>query len=990
MERIESTSVIRQVESLFDSGSMAGMTDRQLLERFASQRDSAGEAAFAALVYRHGPMVLGLCRQLLRNIHDSEDAFQAVFLVLARRAASIGEPDLLANWLYGVALRTARKAKVRLARQRRIEGGDAMGRRAIATMTTMAADEALDPTTEPALDVDIANALHDEIAHLPPASLLPIVFCYFEGMTLDDAARRLHWPAGTLRSRLARARNKLRRGLTRRGIVMHVAVVTTAFTPGWASASVRGSLCDATAGAAVRFITGKAVSTSACATALAREVLRSMLLDRLRITALALLVVGAIATGAGFVSRAHAKKDEPKRPASAQLPEAAANQPDPSWHSAPGRMLVTGRVLDPQGKPVPNAHVTVSAMLMIADQAVPFGPFTYATNHQGLCDDDGRFRLETSLTSSSRHGNAVVTAMAPGYGIGWVKLDLDAEQPDAQINLRSEEIIRGRMFDIQGRPAQGVKVTVRIVSRRVNGRPKSTVFRRNDAEEYPAWPNPAISDAGGYFTLRGIGRELSIMLSVCDPRFAAWTGRVEADGAAVNPQIRALMPALKPDSGGEPRSFTIALAPAQTISGRVTYGDTGKPVPRAPIAVTAWSAGRRAGLATRFRADDHGQFRINPDPGDTFVLTAQSAEAAPYLAVTKSVNWPKGAVEQSVELALDRGIAIEGRVTEEGSGKPVAGAIARFTPSESDQTRGRTMNGTASATSADGSFHLAAIASRGYLVVQGPSDDYVLKELGASGGLSSAEPGSQRHYAGAYTFLDLKSASGSRKVDLALREGVTIKGRVVGPDDQPVKSALIFSRINLMTPAFGGWKRWGPGAPGRVRDGRFEQHGLDPDNEVPFYFLDSERELGTTVWLSGKSTAASPIAVRLDHCGSARARLVDRDGKVQGKSTSANVMLIITPGRLFNQFQLKKAGPLFADGATLDGVDPTHYPGPITSGADGRIALPALIPGATYRFIDQSTNRDQNGSQIRREFTVKPGETVDLGDILIEKPQGPD
>ena len=121
MSPVKNQSVVRQIGSLFDGGSVAGLTDRQLIERFTSARDAAGEAAFAALVSRHGPMVLDICRQLLGDLHHAEDAFQAVFLVLARKAPSIGDPDLLANWLYGVALRTAKKARVRLARRRRNE-----------------------------------------------------------------------------------------------------------------------------------------------------------------------------------------------------------------------------------------------------------------------------------------------------------------------------------------------------------------------------------------------------------------------------------------------------------------------------------------------------------------------------------------------------------------------------------------------------------------------------------------------------------------------------------------------------------------------------------------------------------------------------------------------------------------------------------------------------------------------------------------------------
>ena len=129
MVQAMTTSVVRQLGTLFAGGSAAGLSDRQLIERFVAGRDSlAAEAAFAALVARHGPMVLGVCRQLLGDRHEAEDAFQAVFLVLARRARSVRDPDLLSHWLYGVALRTARKARSRLSRLRRSEEDRAVNR----------------------------------------------------------------------------------------------------------------------------------------------------------------------------------------------------------------------------------------------------------------------------------------------------------------------------------------------------------------------------------------------------------------------------------------------------------------------------------------------------------------------------------------------------------------------------------------------------------------------------------------------------------------------------------------------------------------------------------------------------------------------------------------------------------------------------------------------------------------------------------------------
>jgi RNA polymerase sigma factor (sigma-70 family) len=188
MARAAIGPVARQIEALFASGSVAGMSDRQLLDRFASRNDAAAEPAFAAIVSRHGPMVLEVCVQLLRDQQLAEDAFQAVFLVLARRGHALRDPDRLANWLYGVAVRTSRKAKSRMVRRRRHEGDQTIELSAISekgepTLTVFTTAEQL------ALDREQAEVLHDEIDRLPQSFRLPIVLCYFEGLTLDEAGR---------------------------------------------------------------------------------------------------------------------------------------------------------------------------------------------------------------------------------------------------------------------------------------------------------------------------------------------------------------------------------------------------------------------------------------------------------------------------------------------------------------------------------------------------------------------------------------------------------------------------------------------------------------------------------------------------------------------------------------------------------------------------------------------------------------------------------
>ena len=172
-------SFAQQIGLLFEGSSVAGMSDQALLNRFTARQDRAGEEAFAALVTRHGPMVLGVCNEVLGDRDFAEDAFQAVFLILARRATAIREPDLLANWLFGVALRTARCARIRRGRRRTNEDtGSLLKARSI--VAAPSAEQSLVAREE-------SELLHDEIERLPRAFRLPVVLCYLEGLTVHEA-----------------------------------------------------------------------------------------------------------------------------------------------------------------------------------------------------------------------------------------------------------------------------------------------------------------------------------------------------------------------------------------------------------------------------------------------------------------------------------------------------------------------------------------------------------------------------------------------------------------------------------------------------------------------------------------------------------------------------------------------------------------------------------------------------------------------------------
>ena len=205
------------------------LSDELLLERFLNAEDWDSQAAFRALVERHGPMVLGICRHVLSQQHDAEDAFQATFLVLARKGASIRNRTVLAGWLHEVAHRIAVKARASAVRRRDIE------RQAVA-MAPPALEE--DKQDEAAAWNELRPVLHAEVERLPERYRVPIILSYLEGKTNEEVAALLRWPVGTVKGRLSRARELLRSRLTRRGLTLAAAFFMTALSRGTVFAEV--------------------------------------------------------------------------------------------------------------------------------------------------------------------------------------------------------------------------------------------------------------------------------------------------------------------------------------------------------------------------------------------------------------------------------------------------------------------------------------------------------------------------------------------------------------------------------------------------------------------------------------------------------------------------------------------------------------------------------------------------------------------------------
>jgi RNA polymerase sigma factor (sigma-70 family) len=351
MTDVRKGGVLRWLRTLIDAGASGDLSDDDLLGRYVSGRD---EAAFEAIVRRHGPLVLGVCRRLLFNSQDVEDAFQAVFLILVRKAASIRRRERLAAWLFGVAHRVAMRSRAQAARR---------GRSLVCDVP------AADPPSD-ALWQEVRQVIDEEVRRLPARYRLPVVLCYLQGLTNEEAARALGCPKGTVATLLARARDRLRTRLARRGVAPSAGLVGAALLRYAGPAAVPESLVRAAVTAAARVAAGGAVAAtvSAPTAALVKGVLRDMFWSQIRAIAAVALAL-ALAAGSGWLVRRALTAETPPAPAApgGAKGEAAAegpkdgrapdgDKPAPAWQAKGNMQVGDGEVkvlgVSPDGKTV--------------------------------------------------------------------------------------------------------------------------------------------------------------------------------------------------------------------------------------------------------------------------------------------------------------------------------------------------------------------------------------------------------------------------------------------------------------------------------------------------------------------------------------------------------------------------------------------------------------------------------------------------------------
>lgn len=394
------------------------MSDEQLLQRYITGQD---EAAFAALMHRHGPMVLGVCKRILRQTHDAEDACQATFLVLARRALSIRKRTALGSWLHGVALRVARKLQTQRARR-------------LAREVALADAHLTDPGREWTWR-EVQRVLDEELDRLPATQSAPLVLCYLEGKTQDEAARALGWPLPTLRGRLERARQRLRDRLTRRGITLSAALFggTLADSAG----ALPATLITSTAKASLGLTLGKPFKNAVVSTqvaALVQGALKTMLLTKIKIATAMLAAVGLLGLATTLLTQRVLAAD----------PQAGSN---PGVQAQGERQPTTGKPAKPD-QPGSKPPAPEDAANPYADLAPRFKEPQKKSDHPGLVE---RVQVEILKTleaiSKLKTEDQTWQQMRDQYRIRIFKIQSIVAQPEKdgelmhwQIKLRNGEL----------------------------------------------------------------------------------------------------------------------------------------------------------------------------------------------------------------------------------------------------------------------------------------------------------------------------------------------------------------------------------------------------------------------------------------------------------------------------------------------------------------------------------------------------------------------
>lgn len=984
-------AALRQMNRILVGGTVTGFSDGQLLERFVSRRDAT---AFEALVARHGPMVLSVCSSVLHDPNDAEDAFQATFLILVKKAGTIRGNVALGGWLYLVAHRVAIRANAAAVRRRAHE------RRA---GEMAAARSAIDPD---ARNME-ARTLHEEIVRLPEKLRLAVVLCDLQGVPQERAAGELQLSQRTLRRRLSEGRERLRARLNRRGLardegMLGAALLRESLTP------LPPSLGQSTIRAALATVdhTLPAGAVSAAATRLTHEVLRMMLFRQIKLIAATLLGAGLLAWGASaafvpLADDAQSKAVTSSRPPAQQRAGTAAPHTGRPSDDAAGKRPVHGRVIDPDGNPVENAQVYIRHFKEIG--WTPFDPATVKQKGRvGSSDATGQFEfmLDTNASDWS-HGEvapwhkAQIAAAAPGFAPGWIDAGSLANGGDATLRLVRDDVpIRGRVLDSQGRPVAGATVRLRQIGIVKEGVNPDTMLAAGEvadeatsswyghADKAPSWYGPNdlpwpggqnawTTAADGRFEVKGIGRDRIARLDIQSPHLADGTIDVMA-----RPSNSPTKPRPRPNNvppefmfhGAPPKprlvgaTFDYITGPLKPVTGVVRLKGTNQPLAGVNV------RGKDSGTMTKVVAltDANGRFQLDGLPkSEAYQVCVDPRPGVdPFLRSWTTITDTEGLKPIDMTIDVAKGVLIIGQIVDAENGKPVIPGDVQYAKLPTNQSKDEATLGHRNLP--DSRFGMTVPPGRAMIVasVRGKDLPYTRARLSKADkgkGVGGFEDGETTmillNSYHTYAIVDVPADAESLTVNLKVTRGLTRKGRILDWAGKPVTGAQCYGLSATL------------GSVVTLTDESFEVLGLEADYPRQVVFAHKRRGLvGSVILERDDLKNDAPLEVKLRPAGTVKGRLIDVDGS---PLVAAKISLI----------------SLGADGfgLPLDELwpdDTVHI-----SDAHGRFEIVGLKPGVKTSLVVDAKVRPNyrlEWSGALRNITIqRPGEVVDLGDVKV-------
>jgi RNA polymerase sigma factor (sigma-70 family) len=855
----------------------------------------------------------------LRVLHNPADAEDALQATFLRLARDARRVDR-AESVGGWLLRAARDCAVDLQR--------AMGRQR--RIEERAA--AVARTAEAAASSDLRVILDDELAQLPQSERAVLVLCCLEGRTYADAALELGCSTAAVHRRFVRAQTRLRRRFARHG--KHAAGMLAAVFAGTilpaASAAPPVALAHAVEAGVAYSQTGLVPATRAAAVAFPA----ATGLSRAGLAGLAAAV--ALVVAAALLAATPTPPEPVPNP-----PLASAPEPEPAVG-----LPVTGVVRGAAGAPVPGAAVVVLARR-------PFGPGERGLRDEVLAeataDAAGRFRLRVPDDFDTWFAGRAVTvrASAPGAAPATLPVRLRPAPGPLVLTLPTATALRGALLDADGRPAAGVRVeVVRVgdaVAEPVVGVPRAAP---------PGWPAAAITDADGAFALPALGGAANVWVRVDDPRFALDTFRLDG------------------------RTDAMRLDPARPLTVEVRAADTGAALAGARVTViTDRRAAHPHFCATDYAVqgpwtvpadvdavtDAAGRVRVTLAPGDRAeVLVSPAAESGPYVGMRVKVDASDTANGRLLAARVPRGRWLTGTVTADG--RPLAGAAVHWgresatLPEWDDEVlAGRDA---LTRTGPDGAFRLAVLPGACSVRAYGPTADYE--------STSARLPGTANTtlYAHAITRIEVPADGDVPPVHATLRRATPLTGRV--ERDVPDSGSTLLLASGRVSPV-----RGYAALPLPVRGGGFTVPAGRPGHVTRAYLLDPGARVGAVVDVT--PGAADPVAT-LVPCGTLRLRVLDSDGRPKA-GHAVNVSLLVDRDRA-------PAAAAVADGQPVQWFDAVNYPERPKTDADGRLELPALVPGARYA-VSAGTGAAKLAVGT---FAVESARTVTIPDVVLPAP----